>query len=233
MDIDDYWNREISRYSDHLTIWLDRYICRPGEYTALKNRFQNVIQPLNTLNSEEAEVDEWTTTFLDPEMLNKLKDTVYCLKPFFEIHTCLEFIYENKDKKVFFISSGSMAKFIVPQIAELPQIHGIYILRDDISCYASDWAQEYSDYIDSMFDHEDDLLMRVTIDIAKYLEKKGDDYMRLSDNAKAHNCYTWAIKLILRTRDMGNINYRQMHELLMKKLDEAERNDEIMPMPDD
>ncbi|CAF1497879.1 unnamed protein product [Didymodactylos carnosus] len=214
-----YWDnhRDIGRYSDHLTVWLDKYIGRPEESVKLKERFQTFIHPLNTISLEELEFDEPCYQLEDPEILLKLKDTVYCLKPFFEIDACLEFIRNNVDKKIFFISSGTMGEKIVPQIVGWPQIHSIYIFCGNISLHAKEWAMEYCEHITAMLDHQDDLLLRLTKDIVNYLQEKGDHYLRLLENIRARHCYAWAIKLTLRSRKLGTVNFRETHDVLMEK----------------
>ncbi|CAF1565868.1 unnamed protein product [Didymodactylos carnosus] len=223
-DVIPYWEntRDIGKFSDHLTVWLDLYIGRPEECVTLKAKFQRIINPLTDLSQAERELNEPCYQLEDPEILTKLKDTVYCLKPFFDINDCLEFIRQNPEKKIFFISSGTMGEKIVPQIAEWQQIHGIYIFCGNIEYQIERWAMDYCDHITSILNHQDDLLLRLTIDIAKYLEEKGDHYLAVNDTIKVKHCYAWAMKLLLRTRDMGSTNYRDMHDKLMRKFDNAE-----------
>ncbi|CAF1531353.1 unnamed protein product, partial [Didymodactylos carnosus] len=198
-----------------------KYIGRPEESTKLKELFQRIIQPLTNLNPDDYELNEPCCQLEDPEILSKLKDTVYCLKPFFEIRDCLEFIQQNDKKKIFFISSGTMGEEIVPQIAEWSQIHGIYIFCGCMQHHIDSWALDYYERITSMLEHQDDLLLRLTRDIAKYLGEKGDHYLALTENVKARHCYAWAIKLLLRTRDLGSKCYRDMHDELMRKFSKA------------
>ncbi|CAF1101627.1 unnamed protein product [Didymodactylos carnosus] len=218
-----YWNNDldIATYSDHLTVWLDKYIGRPKEYDTLKDKFGNNIQPLITLTKEEKEFDEYPVTYENPETLKKLADHVYCLKSFFEIKDCLEFIMSNKDKKIFFISSGSMGAQIVPELVHLRQIHGIYIFCGNISLH-TEWAMNYVDNISAMLEHQDDLLIRLTKDIAKYLEEKGDHYVHVDERIRAKNCYAWAMKLTLRTKELQDTNYQKTLGILKKKFDEIE-----------
>ncbi|CAF1343157.1 unnamed protein product [Didymodactylos carnosus] len=218
------WNSDldIATYSDHVTVWLDAYIGNPKDYHTLKDKFGTNIQPLITLNQNEKELDEYPVNYENPETLKKLRDTVYCLKAFFEVDKCLEFINSNQDKKIFSISSGTMGKQIVPKIAELSQIHGIYIFCGYISAHTQ-WAMDYVNNISAMLEHQDDLLIRLTKDIAKYLEEKGDQYAQKSDErTRAKNCYTWAMKLILRTKELKGTNYQKPMNILKKKFDKLE-----------
>ncbi|CAF1191396.1 unnamed protein product, partial [Didymodactylos carnosus] len=212
-------DRNICTFSNHLTVWLDKYTDAPWRNCPLAAVFQRFIQPLNTLSEEEAEFDY---PIIDSGFLEKLKHCAYCLKPFSEVDACLAFIRKNRDKKIFFISSGTMGKLIVPQIAGWPQIHGIYIFCGSIKQHAQCWAMDYVEYISAMLDHQDDLLLRTTIDISKYLEDCGDDHMILLEPFKAKYCYAWGIKLSLRQEKLGGKYYREQRARLMGKLDEAE-----------
>ncbi|CAF1525272.1 unnamed protein product [Didymodactylos carnosus] len=219
---------DIAECSDHLTVWLDRYIGVPNDNQLLKTKFQRNIQPLNTLTAEEAEVDEGPLTLVDEKTLEKLKYDVYCLKPYSDISECLKFIKSQDNKKIFFISSGTIGKESVPQIAELPQIHRIYIFCANIAFHA-EWAMEHVDRISAMLEHHDDLLQRLTEDIADYLEEKGDDHLAHKDNNIARHCYAWATKLTFRTRDLvntyvgGDANIGKTLARLKEKFDEAEK----------
>ncbi|CAF1490022.1 unnamed protein product [Didymodactylos carnosus] len=214
-----YWDndRDIGTFSDHLTVWLDLFIGRPEESIRLKAIFQRFIQPLNTLDQEEEAYDNPMTLLEDPRILEELKDRVYCLKPFFEVDACLAFIRENDGKKIFFISSGTMGEKIVPQIADLPQIHGIYIFCGNISYHAQGWAGNYVEHISAMLDHQDNLLIRMTKDISAYLEDKGDHYMKLLETFKAKTCYAWGIKLSMRQEKWGGRCYQEPRARLMNK----------------
>ncbi|CAF1466021.1 unnamed protein product [Didymodactylos carnosus] len=215
-------DRDLSRYSDHLTVWLDKYIGRPEESVGLKAQFKTITQPLETLNKTEEDVDETPNVMINPDMLEKLKDRIYCVKAFFDPAECLKYIRSNSDKKIFFISSGSMGEKIVPDIAALPQIHGVYIFCGNISHHVKTWAMEYVDNISAMLEHQDDLLVRLTKDIAEYLQNKGDHHFTQGENVKARNCYAWATKLILRTQQLGDTNYKKPLTILNAKREKAE-----------
>jgi len=213
---------DIAQYSDHLTVWVDRYVGEKGSYVKMKEKFKNNIQPLNTWTTEEEETNViMPLAVIDPAVLENLKDKAYCLKVFSNENESLKFINENRDKKIFFVTSGTMGKIMVPLIVDLPQIHGIYIFCSNIS-YHTSWAMEYAEKITSILEHQDDLLLRLTKDISKYLQEKGDIHMAQKNMLKAKNCYAWATKLILRGKDLGDTTYRKSLEIINRLTDLAE-----------
>jgi len=115
--------------------------------------------------------------------LYELKDDAYALNLFSNEHKCLEFIKSNADRDIFFITSGSLGKSIVPKIVDLKQIYAIYIFCGNIEYHMS-WALDYVDWITAMLDHEDDLLLRLMKDLSDYLQKRHntDWYNKIKDN---------------------------------------------------
>jgi hypothetical protein len=216
-------NRDFTHYSDHVTVWVDQYIGVKDTYKDFKSKFDNNIQVLKSHNKTEIEIDDDTMLMecSDPEMLKKLSDDCYCLKYFSEIDKALEYIRQNCNKKIFFISSGTIGREVVPQIADLAQIHGIYIFCMDIS-KQTDWAAEYAENISAMLVHQDDLLKRLTRDIADYLEKKGDRYKINNETIQAKNCYAWTKKLLIRAQNLGDAWVRKPLETIDRKLSEIQ-----------
>jgi len=115
--------------------------------------------------------------------LYELKDDAYALNLFSNEHKCLEFIKSNADRDIFFITSGSLGKSIVPKIVDLKQIYAIYIFCGNIQYHMS-WALDYVDWITAMIDHEDDLLLRLMKDLSDYLQERHytDLYNKIKDN---------------------------------------------------
>ncbi|CAF1137708.1 unnamed protein product [Didymodactylos carnosus] len=78
------WNDDcdISRFSDHLTVWLDRYIGIPAENVIMTSTFQANFQPWCTFNYDEALFDEcWLNCSIElreETQWNDLKDNVNC-----------------------------------------------------------------------------------------------------------------------------------------------------------
>jgi hypothetical protein len=214
-------NRDFAHISDHVTVWVDKYIGADDSYGTLKSTFDNNIQVLKSHNTTEKNIDDDSMICSDPEMLKKLSDDCYCLKYFCEIAKALEFIHQSGNKKIFFISSGTIGRQIVPQIADLPQIKGIYIFCMDISKQV-DWAGEYAEQISAMLVHQDDLLKRLTRDIATYLEEKGDRYKVRQETIQAKNCYAWTKKLLVRAQNLGDTWVRKPMETIDRKINEIQ-----------
>ena len=189
-------NRDFGHFSDHVSVWIDKYIGVDNEYSMLKAKFNDNVQVLQTNNTNEMEADDDTMLCANQDMLKKLSDEVYCLKYFCTTERALDYIHNNSQRKIFFISSGTIGQEIVPLIAELPQIQGIYIFCGNISKHA-EWARDYIDKISAMLEHQDDLLQRLTRDIADYVEQKGDQHNANGDKVQARNCYSWSKKLLI------------------------------------
>ncbi|CAF1532925.1 unnamed protein product [Didymodactylos carnosus] len=224
-----YWEgRDIGQYSDHITVWLDKHIGREGQNDDLKLKFRTDIHPLTTLDHEEAEVDP--PLHLDPEILELLKDRVYFLKAFFDPEECLKFINLYHDRKIFFITSGSMGEHFLSRIAGLPQIQEILIFCGNISHHVHTWAMNYTEIITAMLDYQTNLLLRLTKDIAKYIEDKGNQHMAHFERNGATTCYAWAIKLTLRAKKLGDTKSKALLDILVRKFEDAEPAGGVAPV---
>jgi hypothetical protein len=218
-------DRDFGRFSDHVTVWIDKYIGVANSYEGFKTKFDDNIQVLKTNNPLESEIDDDSMLCADQDMLKKLSDDIYCLKYFSTIEKGLEYIRANPGKRIFFISSGSIGKEVVPQIVDLPQIKGIYIFCGNISAHTG-WAGDYVDNISAMLEHQDNLLERLTRDIAEYVEKKGDDYQKKDAKLPARNCYAWAKKLLIRGKMLGDTGLSKLIDRVDKKLNELQSSTE-------
>jgi len=213
--------RDFGHFSDHVTVWIDEHIGVDNAYGGFKAKFNDNIQVLKSNNLNENEIDDESMLCADQDMLNKLIDEVYCLKYFSTIDKGLEYIENNPGKRIFFISSGSIGKDVVPKIVNLSQIQGIYIFCGNISAH-TEWAGDYFEHISAMLEHQDNLLERLTRDIAEYVEKKGDEYTQADAKLAARNCYAWAKKLLIRGKMLGDTGLSKIINRVDKKLDEAQ-----------
>jgi len=214
-------DRDIDHFSDHVTVWIDKHIGVEKTYEGLKSKFNDNIQVLKSNNPDEQDIDDDTILCTDPKMLEKLSDEIYCLKYFSEIDKALEYIRNNSQKKIFFMSSGTIGKEVVPKIVDLQQIKGIYIFCGNIS-YHTEWATDYVDKITAMLEHQDNLLERLTRDIATYVEEKGDQHKAKGDIIPAKNCYAWSKKLLIRGRLLGDTGLTKYIDKIDKKLNEVQ-----------
>jgi hypothetical protein len=98
-------------------------------------------------------------------------------KTFSNIDECLEFI-ENASaskKTIFFITSSALSQEIIPSILDNKYVYSIYILFDFMSPLDV-WVNYSFDIMQIIFfEHELDLLTRLTRDIAAYYEEKSSD----------------------------------------------------------
>ena len=214
-------DRDFSHFSDHVTVWIDQHIGEENSYEKLKSKFNDNIQVLKSNNDMEAEIDDDSLSYTNPDLLKKLSDEVYCLKYFSTVDKGLEFILGNSQKKIFFVSSGTIGKIIVPQIADLPQIQGIYIFCGNISNH-TEWAGDYADKITAMLEHQDNLLERLTRDIAEYVEKKGDEHKSKDDILQARNCYAWSKKLLVRGKMLGDTGLTKLIDKMTQKIENVQ-----------
>ncbi|CAF3517699.1 unnamed protein product [Adineta steineri] len=213
-------DRDFGDFSDHVTVWIDKHIGAENTYESIKTKFHDNIQVLQSNNPTEHEIDDESMLCADQDMLKKLSDQVYCLKYFSTPKQGLQYIHDNPHKKIFFISSGTIGEEVVPQLVGLSQIQGIYIFCGFISKHA-EWAIDYAENISAMLEHQDDLLERLTRDIALYVETKGDQHKEKQELLKARNCYAWAIKLLNRGKMLGDNGTAKLIDRITKKLDEV------------
>ncbi|CAF2942321.1 unnamed protein product [Rotaria sp. Silwood2] len=81
-------------------------------------------------------------------------------------------IEKNKDKKNFVICSGTVGRYLVPEISsQYHEIHDVYIYAHNIALHV-DWADKYIGML-KLFNFHTDLLVRLTRDIANYFIKRG------------------------------------------------------------
>jgi hypothetical protein len=211
-------DRDFGRFSDHVTVWIDKYIGVENDYGEFKTKFNDNIQVLQSNNPTENEIDDDTMLCADQGMLKKLSDEVYCLKYFSTPEKGLEYILQNSQKKIFFVSSGTIGKIVVPEIVKLSQIQGIYIFCGNISHHTG-WAGDYVENITAILEHQDNLLERLTRDIALYVEEKGDEYTTMGESLKARNCYAWAMKLLIRGRNLGDTGANRLIDKIQTKIE--------------
>ena len=104
--------------------------------------------------------------------------------------------------KIFFISSGSLGKDMVPEIVRRYQlIHSFYIFCFKMIKHC-DWASEYTSCL-QMFDHPVDLLVRLMRDISYYFIQQGKaclDFDYPTDALRYFN-HAWNLETRANVRD--------------------------------
>ena len=219
-------DRDISRYSDHVLVLVDAHIGEPDANPQLRERFDSHVQVLRSNNPDEDELDDPSMLFIRSDLLASLRNEVYCLNYFSTSDAGLKYIHAHPDKKIFFISSGTIGRIMVPEIVALPQIKAIYIFCGNIAFHL-EWALDYQYQAFLMFDHEDDLLARLTLDLGQYVESKGDRYEAHKDFFQARNCFIWAKKLYLRCASVSDINTTAKVRTITEKIDRMELSHEV------
>jgi hypothetical protein len=134
----------------------------------------------------------------------------------------LMLIDQHKDKRIFFISSASLAKSIIPIIiAEQDYDCKFYILCHDIS-YWIDWAIDYTDYV-QMFDFEIDLLIRISTEISTEIINLGRSFMASKDSTNAIKCFKNARQILILVTARTDAHFLH-NKHIIKMLDGDENN---------
>jgi hypothetical protein len=110
---------------------------------------------------------------------------------FHDVDQCLAFFKLIKNKKAFGIIQGKHAKTLVPKLLEYTTLSPtVYIFCFDTAAL-SDWAEDYECILaGGIFDHEKDLLGRLTRDLSDYAVSKVQEY-----RFKRAACEEWAQNL--------------------------------------
>lgn len=164
-------------------IWLDAFMGQDGQYYTFHRNFQTTLQAATAVPPDEINV-----------LICALEQNA---GPFLFAHTpaqAVTLIEEHYDKRIIFISSGSLGQHIIPFITALyPYVHRFYMFCLDISKYVN-FAMDYSSCL-QMFDHETDLLVRLTRDISSDIIKQGETYLAIEDAENALKCFEHALTL--------------------------------------
>jgi len=180
--MDSILNRDVCE-PDHIVLWFDVTMGNPDEYQLFKRAFATNVDPRvespTSLTSRDIQnllgANESQTVFFEgAEVL---------LQVFDEQDKCLEAFKRHSDKRIYFITSGSSGRQIVPEIFEYnPDAfkdsithQAIYVLCHNIKLNMP-WAMEYIEYI-LMFDFDSELLERLVREIALYYLNRAERMM--------------------------------------------------------
>jgi hypothetical protein len=112
----------------------------------------------------------------------------------------IKLIESYPDAKIFFISSGSLGKDMVPEIVRrYSLIHSFYIFCFKMVDHCG-WASEYVECL-QMFDHPVDLLVRLMRDISEYFIKQGEQFLRDKDPHNALKYFQHSLNLEKRANE--------------------------------
>ncbi|CAF1481641.1 unnamed protein product [Didymodactylos carnosus] len=196
-----------------MILWLDVGIGQPGEYRHLKNAFASNSDPTTHITTKLTERD-YGNLIRTKDAVPMIFEGVWILLQVFDNEgDCLRAFEKYRNRRIFFITSGSLGQNIVPQIlANYPDVftnritqspfNSIYVFCLDMP-FHTEWAINYVDYI-QMFDFDADLLTCLTHDIANYFVSEGQylDQNALPQDALVR--FGWAKKLLMRYNDMLN-----------------------------
>ena len=218
---------------DHMIIWLDMTIGNRNQYTHLKKAFSSTTDPRS--ETLEGLFDQDLAKILrdqDPFPVS-FEGVQFLLAAVQDLDECIQCFERNQEKRIFFITSGSLGEQAVPKIVEKFQhtftdpetdepYTSIYVYCHSIGLQI-DWALEYRDYI-QIFDHEADLLARMIRDIADYFVMISKRMLDEDppNNSAAYHRLNWAHKLYTRYSKMENTSLRKEFEELQLLLDDVE-----------
>ncbi len=135
---------------------------------------------------------------------------------FNDIEKCYETIEKNLHKRIFFITSGSMGKIIVPSLVQLhpeafPPENPIFIFCANLIMQPVEgvkltnlWLQEFIENV-LPYDHQDDLLARMTREIADYFTAEAQRLLSNQQPDEASQYQDWSQRM------------RRRHQALIKK----------------
>jgi len=195
-----------------MIVWLDQGIASPDCCKQLKKAFATTTNPESHILTKIDELDV-SNLIRDDSLYGETSflDVPFTFKLFAEVKPCLEFLLENAGKKrIFFITSGSLGQFIVPQILtdhqEIFKDENGKLYEDSIYIFCADmvkhgqWAIDYLELDCIKMENDDQtVLARLTRDIAKYFLSEGKEYLQNSNDLvslkKSLKYLTWSKEL--------------------------------------
>lgn len=192
-------------------IWLDKHIGKPEECILLKCSFFMAMNPTSGLferNLEPNDIDR--SISLKVSMLIRLDEVEFMFQAFEDIERCFLTIERNRHKRIFFITSGSKGRIIVPSlVVNFPetfvQEYWMYIFCANMNMTdvqggpapTNSWALDYVDHV-LMFNYQDDLLARMVLEMARYFYTEAERLAIEDELHSARQHYKWSIIMYLR-----------------------------------
>ena len=189
---------------NHMIIWLDQHIGRRGECTHLKKAFATNADPRHETWIKLNDPNYDGLLVIGDEMIVEFNGVRFLLHASDNEDTCVEAFERNQDKRIFFITSGSMGKPAVPRIIE--RYRNIFTNPTTNEAYSSvyvfclhienhlEWMGNYLEYVQA-FNTESELLERMIRDIADYFIKRSEQILRDGEPTSALQYLHWAKRL--------------------------------------
>jgi hypothetical protein len=210
-------NAQEDNTPNHMIIWLDKHIGKPEECILLKKSFFMAMDPTTGLFERNLNPDDIDRSILfNVFFIVRLEHVEFIFQAFNDIEKCYRTIEENLHKRIFFITSGSMGKIIVPSLVKLhpetfPENNPIFIFCANLimkpvgdAVPTNAWLQEFLENV-LPFDHQDDLLARMTREMSNYFAAEAQRFTETNQLEKAHQYQGWSQQI------------RQRHNALIKK----------------
>jgi hypothetical protein len=202
-----------SETPNRIIIWLDKHIGKPEECIFLKASLFMAMDPVTNLYERVLNKDDINRSILNDEPIMVLLDRAdFMLQAFDDPGKCYEAIKKNRDKRIFFITSGSKGEIIVPRlISNFPETfvpnYWIYVFCAKMNMTATegagestnDWALDYENHV-LMNNFQDDLILRLVLDIATYFFTEAERFESSRHLTDAVKFYDWS-KLLLQRYD--------------------------------
>jgi hypothetical protein len=162
------------------------------------------------------------------KMKDRFRRVTRPLITFTEVQPTIDFIRQRQAVKrsVFLIVSGRLALEIVPQIYDLECVIQIFIFCGNMSKYI-DWAAEYINKL-LMFDSDEELLIRLTNEIAKYLMEEAKRYDQKNQVELAAGLLDWADWLYNDADTLQRANCKTMREYIRKQREKLNTDNQIV-----
>ena len=178
-----------------IVLWLDLSFDEVQKYLQMKNdlRSDTAAPPIQTPPPPRA--------LIDTQICNEMKEVLPSNgAPVITITSpveAMQYVTEYIDKKIFFICSGSLGKHIVPDIVDrYPSVQSFYIYCFKMAEHVH-WAIKHVGIL-QMFDHQINLFVQLTRDIASYLIEQGRMFLNIDAPKEALACFNHARTLEIR-----------------------------------
>lgn len=193
-----------SEKPNHMILWLDVGIGDPTKYIDLKKAFSSNTDPRAQTWKMFNDMDVDRLLRTDEPTVVTFEGVIFLLQAFQNETDCLNAFERHQDKRIFFITSGSLGREAVPKIIAKYR----HVFTDPISdrsypsmyvfCHSielqMDWAGDYLQYL-QMFNFDSELLERMTRDIAEYFIERSERLRRDDDFQGALQRLHWSKKL--------------------------------------